>query len=173
MWIPDAILDLVVNRARSVSENLNFIYLQIVLVILKMPQTRKKSPVTQGKRKTRASDKASTSPKKHRKNKSSVSVNDGSYLQLQDQVAVSTVPSTTQNFISVSTGQMILEMLNKIDASNQELSKRMDRVERAGSVSSTPITSPTVLSTNNQKGLTATQQAAASHQPLPHRVNLV
>ena len=47
----------------------------------------------------------------------------------------------------------------------------MDRVERAGSVSSTPITSPTVLSTNNQRGLTATQQAAACEQPLPHRVN--
>ena len=109
-------------------ENLNFIYLQIVLVILKMPSTWKKSPVTQGKRKTRASDKARTSPKKPRKKKSSVSVNDGSYLQVCDQIPVSTVPSTSQYFISVSTGQTILEMLNKLDASNQELSKRMDRL---------------------------------------------
>ena len=110
-------------------------------MILKMPSTRKKLPVTQGKRKTRASDKARTSPKKPRKNKSSVSVHGVSYLQVQDQIAVSTVPSMSQNFISVSTGQTILEMLNKLDVSNQELSKRMDRFECAGSVSSTPITS--------------------------------
>ena len=88
-----------------------------------MPSTRKKSPVLKQKRKTRASDKARTSPKKPRKNKSSVSANDGSYLQIQEQIPVSNVPSTSQIFMSVSTGQTIIEMLNKIDAANQELSK--------------------------------------------------
>ena len=105
-----------------------------------MPSTHKKSPVSQQKRKTRASDKARTSPKKPSKNKSSVSVNDGSYLQVQEQIPVSTVPSTSQNFMSASTGQTIIEMLNKLDAANRELSKRIDRVERTGSVSSTTIT---------------------------------
>ena len=88
-----------------------------------MPSTRKKLPVSQQKRKTRASDKARTSPKKSRKNKSSVSVNDGSYLQVQEQIPVSTVPSTSQNLMSASTGQTIIEMLNKLDAANRELSK--------------------------------------------------
>ena len=136
-----------------------------------MPSTRKKSPVSKQKRKTRASDKARTSPKKPRKNKSSVSANDGSYLQIQEQIPVSNVPSTSQNFMSVSTGQTIIEMLNKIDAANQELSKRMDRVERAGSVSSTPITSPTVPSVNYQKGGT-TNLVPANTQPVLHRPNL-
>ena len=35
-------------------------------------------------------------------------------------------------------------MLSQIDASNKELSKRMDQLERNGSMSSTPLTSPTL-----------------------------
>ena len=35
-------------------------------------------------------------------------------------------------------------MLNKLDASNQDMSKRMDRFECNGSISSTPLTSPTI-----------------------------
>ena len=110
-----------------------------------MPSHRKKSPATEGKRKTRASDKARTTPRKNKKSKSA-SVNDGSYLQLpvQQQPTVSTVTSNSQSAISASTGQAILEMLNKLDASNQELSKRMDRFEQNGSISSTPLTSPTI-----------------------------
>ena len=104
-----------------------------------MPSTRKKSPVSQQKRKTRASNKARTSPKKPRKNKSSVSVNDGSYLQAQEQIPVSTAPSASQNIMSVSTVQTIIEMLNKLDAANQELSKQMDRF---GLVVSVPLPSP-------------------------------
>ena len=127
-----------------------------------MPSTRKKSPASQHKRKTRASDKARTSPKKLRKNKSSVFVNDGSYLQPWEQIPVSTVPSTSQNFLSVSTGQTVIEMLNKLDAANQELSKRMDTFKRAGSVSSTPITSPTAASMNHQKGLAVHQVTATA-----------
>ena len=64
-----------------------------------MPSNRKKSPATEGKRKTRASDKARTSPRKNKKSKSSASVNNGSYLQLQvqQQAPVSTVASTAQS----------------------------------------------------------------------------
>ena len=40
-------------------------------------------------------------------------------------------------------------MLNKLDASNQELSKRVDRFERNGSISSMPLTSPTIPPANH------------------------
>ena len=136
-----------------------------------MPSTRKKSPVSQQKRKTRAFDKAGTSPKKPRKNKPSVSVNDCSYLQVREQAPVSTAQPTEQNFISASTGQTIIEMLNKIDAANQELSKHMDRVERSGSVSSAPITSPTLPSDIHLKGAAA-HHVTATNQPLLHKSNL-
>ena len=110
-----------------------------------MPSHRNKSPATEGKRKTRASDKAKMTSRKNRKSKSA-SVNDGCYLQLQvqQQLVVSPVTSNSQSSISASTGQVILEMLNKLDASNQELSKRMDGFERNSSISSTPLTSPTI-----------------------------
>ena len=48
--------------------------------ILIMPGNHKKSPATEGKRKTRASDKARSMPRKSKKQKSA-SFNDGSYLQ--------------------------------------------------------------------------------------------
>ena len=49
-----------------------------------------------------------------------------------------------QPSISASTGQAILTMLSQTDASNKELSKRMDQLVRNGSMSSTPMTSPTL-----------------------------
>ena len=126
------------------------ILLCVTILTLDMPSYRKKSPATEGKRKTRASDKARTFPRKSKKSKSA-SLNDGSYLQLSEpqQASVSTVASTAQPHISASTGQAILDMLNKLDASNQELTRRMDRFERNGSVSSTPLTSPTVPPVNH------------------------
>ena len=97
-----------------------------------MPSHHKKSPATEGKRKTRASDKARTLPRKTKKSKT-VSLNFGSYLQISDQQAsVSTVTSSVQPHISASTGQVIIDMLNKLDSSNQELTRRMDRLERNG-----------------------------------------
>ena len=114
-------------------------------ILLDMPSYHKKSPATEGKRKTRASDKARTSPRKNKKSKSA-SLNNGSYLQIPDQqqASVSTFTSTAQPQISASTGHVILDMLNKQHASNQELTRKMDRFERNGSVSSTPLTSPTI-----------------------------
>ena len=112
-----------------------------------MPSSKKKSPATEGKRKTRASDKAHTSIKKPVNRKKTVSVdNDGSYLQVQasSKVPVSTIPPSDQSHISASTEQTILTMLQQIDASNKELSRRMDTLERNGSLSSTPRTSPSV-----------------------------
>ena len=75
---------------------------------LTMPSNRKKSPATEGKRKTRASDKARTTPNKKSK---SASLNDGSYLQLQGQqppVSTAVSTTTTQPSISASTGQVIM-----------------------------------------------------------------
>ena len=97
-------------------------------------------------------------------------MNDGSYLQVQDQIPVSTVPSSSQNPISASTGQAILNILNKLDASNHELSRRMDRFER-GSVSSTSIMSPTIPMVNHHKRATVTQPVAVNAQPILRRVN--
>ena len=112
-----------------------------------MRSSKKKSPATEGKRKTRASDKARTSIKKPVSKKKTVFLdNDGSYLQVQvsSAVPVSTTPTSDQSHISTSTGQTILTMLHQIDASKKELSRRMDHLERNGSMSSTPLTSPTV-----------------------------
>ena len=131
-----------------------------------MPTYHKKSPATEGKRKTRASDKARTSPRKSKKSKSA-SLNDGSYLQIPDQqqAPVRTVASTAQPQISASTGQVILEMLNNLDASNQELTRRMDRFERNGSVSSTPLTSPTIPPVNPTHASGTQQVAIPPHLP--------
>ena len=75
-------------------------------IILDMPSHRKKSPTTECKRKTRASDKARTSPRKNKKAKTE-SLNDGSYLQMPDQQqpSVSTVSSTAHLPILATTGQ--------------------------------------------------------------------
>ena len=134
---------------------------------LDMPSHHKKSPATEGKRKTRASDKARTSPRKNKK----ASINDGSYLQLhvQQQPTLSTVTSDPQSTIPASTGQAILEMLNKLDASNQELSKRMDRFERNGSISSTPLTSPTIPPANHSHRISG-QQPVVPVQHTQHRI---
>ena len=132
-----------------------------------MPLYRKKSPATEEKRKTRASDKARTSPWKNKSK--SASLNDGSYLQLPDhqQAPVSTVASNAQPQISASSGQVILNMLNKLDVSNQELTRRMDRFECNGSVSSTPLTSPTIPRVNHAhaRGI----QQAVFPSPLPQQ----
>ena len=136
-----------------------------------MPSHRKKSPVTEGKRKARVSDKARTSPRKNKKSKPT-SINDGSYLQLQaeQQSTVSTVTSDPQSTISLSTGQAILEMLNKLDASNQELSKRMDRFECNGSISSTPLTSPTIPPASHSHRIPV-QQPAIPGQHTQHGIS--
>ena len=112
-----------------------------------MRSSKRKSQATEGKRKTRASDKARTSIKKPVNKKKTVPVdNDGSYLQVQ---ASSTGPESTispsdQSYMSSSNGWTILNMLHQIDASNKELSRRMDTLEHNGNMSSTPRTSPTI-----------------------------
>ena len=129
-----------------------------------MPPSRKKSPATEGKRKTRASDKSRTSIKKPTKKKITSVENDGSYLQHQasHSVPVSTLPPSDHSTISASTGQAILTMLSQIDASNKELSKRMDQLERNGSRSSTPLTSPTA---NHRSSTVAVSQSMVPPPP--------
>ena len=117
-----------------------------------MPSSKKKSPASSAKKKTLSAAKAKSSMKKSTKKSSATTKNDGSYLQvasqLSSQEAVSTVSNITtqdppQGDFSQSTGQAILGMLHKLDASNQALTKRMDSLERQNSISSTPLGSPT------------------------------
>ena len=75
--------------------------------------------------------------------KKTVSVaNDGSYLQahVSRSVPVSTILPSVHANISMSTRQATLTMLSQIDAS-KDLSRCMDLI---GSISSTPLTSPTL-----------------------------
>ena len=133
-----------------------------------MPSTRKKSPATEGKKKTRASDKSRSSIKKPNSKKKAVSVeNDGSYIQHQasHSVPVSTRPPSNHNSISASTGQAILTMLSQIDASNKELSNRMDKLEWNGSMNSTPLTSPTL---NHRSSSVAVPQPMMPPPPSQH-----
>ena len=117
-----------------------------------MPSSKKKSPTSSAKKKTLSTAKAKSSVKKPTKKNNATTKNDGSYLQGAPQLSSQEVVSTasnittqdpTQGDFSQSTGQAILQMLHKLDASNQSLTKRMDSLERQNSISSTPIGSPT------------------------------
>ena len=117
-----------------------------------MPSSKKKSPASSAKKKTLSTVKAKSSVKKLTKKNNATTKNDGSYLQGAPQLSSQEVVSTasnittqdpTQGDFSQSTGQAILQMLHKLDASNQSLTKRMDSLERQNSISSTPIGSPT------------------------------
>ena len=118
-----------------------------------MPSTKKKSP-SEAKKKSLTSSKSKASMKKSTKKSKVTEMNDGSYLQSQGamghssaQGSVSTVSNASGNSIqeetSVATNQAILSMLQKIDASNQALTKRIDALERQNTISSTPVASPT------------------------------
>ena len=117
-----------------------------------MPSSKKKSPASSAKKKTLSTAKAKSSVKKPTKKNNATTKNDGSYLQGAPQLSSQEVVSTasnittqdpTQGDFSQSKGQAILQMLHKLDASNQSLTKRMDSLERQNSISSTPIGSPT------------------------------
>ena len=101
------------------------------------------------------------------KAKASESVNDGSYLRVQKQVPVSTVTSTSQACMSASIGQTIRDMLNKLVLSNQKLSRRIDRFERNGSISSIPLISPTAPQVSHSKGVAIPQKPTVCSQALP------
>ena len=134
-----------------------------------MHSSNKKSPATEEERKTRASYKARTSINKPVNKKKTVSVdNDGSYLQAQasHSIPVSTIPPSDHSHLSASTGQAISTMLNQIDASNKELSRWMDQLECNGSISSTPLTSPTA----QHRSSTMTAAQSAVPRPPTHEV---
>ena len=152
-----------------------------------MPSTKKKSPASAAKKKTPATTKNKNSVKKSGKKKAVITVNDGSYLQtnnmegVSSQISVSTVTDNavshqcSQEATSASTSQAILAMLQKLDASNQALSKRMDLFERQAAVSSTPLSSPTsqqsgtvntVSQLQGRAAASATQASSALNQHL-------
>ena len=110
-----------------------------------MRSSKRKSPATEGKRKTTASDKAHTSVIKSVSKKKTVTVeNDGSYIQshVSHSAPISTIaPSESeQTHISTSMGQAILAMLNQIKTSNKDVSSRMDQLELNSTINSTPLT---------------------------------
>ena len=72
--------------------------------------------------------------------------NYGSYLQAHasHSIPVSNIPSSEQTSISVSTGPAILTMLRQIDSCNKDLSECMDQLKCNDSMSSTPLTLPTL-----------------------------
>ena len=81
-----------------------------------------------------------------------------------------------QQAMLMSTNQAILAMLQKLDASNQVLTKRMDDFERQGAVNSTPLASPTsqqqgdAHTVSQQQGravASATQASSVVNQGLP------
>ena len=112
-----------------------------------MSSSKRKSSATEGKRKTRVLDKTCTSINKSVSKKKSVTVeNYGSYLQsyASHSVPVCTIPPSEHTNISASTGQAILTMLSQIDTCSKDLSRCMDQLEHKDSMSSTPVTSPTL-----------------------------
>ena len=98
----------------------------------------KKTPVTSGKKKSTAS---SLKVKSSVKTKLPVKGN-GSYLEHKES-DVSTLhnPNTA---LSSTAQDSIMEFLQKLDSSNQDILRRMEALERRDSVSSTPVTSPKV-----------------------------
>ena len=108
-----------------------------------MPSTRAKAPISATKKKSLS---ATTVRTKKRSSQKSSHAN-GSYLQVgSETVTVSTPP---QSFTSVSHGigvsdpnQAIWSALSRLESANQDLARRMDRMERGGDTNSTPVPSP-------------------------------
>ena len=153
-----------------------------------MPSTRKKSPASAAKKKTPASTKNKNSVKKPGKKSKAITVNDGSYLQNNNIEGISlqagvntitdnnTMQQSDQQATLMSTNQSILAMLQKLDASNQVLTRRIDGMERQRAVSSTPLASPTsqrqgdTHTVSQQQGrsvTSATQASSVVTQGLP------
>ena len=105
--------------------------------------TRAKAPISATKKKSLSATTVRT--KKRSSQKSSHA--DGSYLQVGSEP--SSVSAPPQSFTSVAQGtgpldpnQAILSALSRLEAANQDLARRMERMERGGDTNSTPVPSP-------------------------------
>ena len=108
-----------------------------------MPSTRAKAPISATKKKSLS---ATTVRTKKRASQKSFHA-DGSYLQVGSETV--TVSAPPQSFTSVSHGiggsdpnQAILSALSRLESANQDLARRMDRMERGRDTNSTPVPSP-------------------------------
>ena len=114
-----------------------------ILLISIMPSTRAKAPLSATKKKSLSA--TTVHAKKRSSQKTSQA--DGSYLQVRsDTVTVSAPP---HSFASVSQvagvpdpNQAILSALSRLQAANQDLARRMERMERGGSTNSIPVQTP-------------------------------
>ena len=107
-----------------------------------MPASSKKSPLTTTKKK-----KATPLPCKSRKNvatrknkdKDLVNSKDGSYLndESQSMLASAGSPSLTVAATSSSVDHTVLSILSRLEQSNSEVMKRLERLERNNTISST------------------------------------
>ena len=108
-----------------------------------MPSTRAKALISASKKRSLSPTTVCTKKRSSQK----ISQVDGSYLQVgSDTVNVSAPP---HSFSSVSQAaevpdpnQAILSALSRLEAANQDLARRMDKMERGGNTNSTPVQSP-------------------------------
>ena len=112
-----------------------------------MPASSKKSPLTTTKKK-----KATPVPGKNKRNgvakkgkgKDSVNNKDSSYLNDESQSMLASVgsPPHTVATTSSSVDHTVLSVLARLEQSNSEVMKRLERLEQNNTISSTPVSSP-------------------------------
>ena len=110
-----------------------------------MPPSNKKSPLTTTKKK-----KASTPVKSKKsgidkaKSKEKTRSKDGSYRndEIPSMSASAVIPSHTVAPSSASVHHTVLNILSRLEQSNSEVMKRLERLERNNMVGSTPVSSP-------------------------------
>ena len=143
-----------------------------------MPSTRRKSPLSTGKKKSLSSTSV-RSAMKHKKNKTGKSSgdSDGSYLQVGSGHATISANQTDLSHQATSstapdTNQAILTVLNRLEAANQDLSRRMARIEQQGNKNSTPLASPRHRDTVNFNLPPGPSDRMGESSPMVHpRVN--
>ena len=108
-----------------------------------MPSTRAKAPISASKKKSLSATTVCTKKRSSQK----ISQVDGSYLQVGSDTGTVSAPS--HSFSSVSQvaevrfpNQAILSALSRLEAADQDLACRMDRMERGGNTNSTPVQLP-------------------------------
>ena len=113
-----------------------------------MPSIRRKLPLSTGKKKSLFSI-SLRNVMKQRKSKpgQSSADSDGSYLPIgSDHMTVSGTNKDSLQQASTApvsvTNQAILTVLNCLEVTNQDLSRRMERIEQQGNKNFTPMASP-------------------------------
>ena len=108
-----------------------------------MPSTRAKTPISSSKRKSLSATTVRTKRRTSQKNSQA----DDFYFQVGSYSVTVSAPSHTFTSGSQVSGpldsnQAILSALTRLEAANQDLACRMDRMERGANTNSTPVQSP-------------------------------